>query len=197
MKSHRSLRCLLAIPSSRPAVYAADEDKRGPFLKAGSGRGFGGGRAYVFHNTPLQQPPERGMTASQGLGVGLSSYGGPILNHISRDNILHLSTPQGPSVAEVEGDSRDSDFDYDLYNGRIKAFGRDHQRHGILGEPRYDPRNGPGEFALAPSSPGYDAGLRIPNFNDAFTGKAPDIGAHEAGTPPMQFGPDAYRREAR
>jgi len=29
------------------------------------------------------------------------------------------------------------------------------------------------------------------NHNDGFTGAAPDMGAHEAGTPPMQFGVDA------
>jgi hypothetical protein len=28
----------------------------------------------------------------------------------------------------------------------------------------------------------------IPNFNDDYTGKAPDIGAQEAGSPPMKFG---------
>ena len=39
-----------------------------------------------------------------------------------------------------------------------------------------------GNYQLAPSSPGYDKGVRLPNFNDDFTGAAPDMGAHEAGT---------------
>ena len=56
------------------------------------------------------------------------------------------------------------------------------------GVPIYGPNNGDNEFTLAPDSPGYDAGVLIPNFNDDFTGKAPDMGAHEAGTPPMRFG---------
>lgn len=51
-----------------------------------------------------------------------------------------------------------------------------------------------GNFALAPNSPGFDAALPIPNFNDNYNGAAPDIGAHEAGTPPMRFGAEAYRR---
>ena len=48
-----------------------------------------------------------------------------------------------------------------------------------------------GNFQLAPDSPGFDKGVVIPNFADAFTGSAPDIGAHEAGTPPMTFGVEA------
>ncbi|MCX5645434.1 MAG: hypothetical protein NTZ17_12280 [Phycisphaerae bacterium] len=57
------------------------------------------------------------------------------------------------------------------------------------------PHDGKGQFPLTPTSPGYDAGLRLPNFNDDYTGKGPDIGAHEAGAPPMEFGIDAYRRK--
>ena len=174
-----------------------DEDKRGPFLKAGSSEDFGGGRTYVFHNTLLQPAPERGMTLPRGWRGGLSSSGGPILNHVSRNNILQVHRAEGSSVAEREGASRDNDFDHDLYNGLIKAYGREHEKHGIVGEPIYDPKNGPEEFALAPNSPGYDAGVRIPNFNDGFTGKAPDMGAHEAGTPPMEFGVNAYRGTRR
>jgi len=45
-----------------------------------------------------------------------------------------------------------------------------------------------GDFSLDPGSPGFDAGEVIPNFNDGFAGQAPDIGAFEAGSPPMEFG---------
>jgi hypothetical protein len=88
---------------------------------------------------------------------------------------------------EVPESRQANDFDYDLFNGRIQAR-EGSEPHGIRGVPIYDPGNGDNEFALAPDSPGYDAGVRIPNFNDDFTGKAPDMGAHEAGTerePPM------------
>jgi hypothetical protein len=164
----------------------------GPFLKAGLGRGFGGGRTYIFHNTFLQPPALK--TDSQGVSVGLSSWGGGIINHISRNNILHVYGQTSASIEERSGVSRDNDFDYDLYNGRIKATGQQ-ETHGIKGTPIYDSRNRPGQFALDQNSPGYDAGIVIANFNDNFTGKAPDIGAHEAGTPPMQFGTNAYRHE--
>ena len=63
----------------------------------------------------------------------------------------------------------------------------------MIGTPTYAPGNGPsaeasGMYQLAPKSLGYDKGVRIPNFNDGFTGAAPDVGAHEAGTPAMKFG---------
>jgi len=158
-----------------------DEAGRGPFLKAGSGRGFGGGRTYIFHNTFLQAPPPPGMSKALGAHIGLSEYGGPMLNHVSRNNILHV-TDGGASISnkKVPESQQTNDFDYDLFNGRIQTY-EGSEPHGIRGVPIYDPKNGPDEFALSPNSPGYDAGVRIPNFNDDFTGKAPDMGAHEAG----------------
>jgi len=167
----------------------SDEAGRGPFLKAGIGRGFGSGRTYIFHNTFLQSPPPPGMSRPLGVHIGLSEYGGSILNHVSRNNILHVIDSGGSSISnKKEPESQQSnDFDYDLFNGRIQTY-KGSEPHGIRGEPIYDPENGADEFALAPDSPGYDTGVRIPNFNDDFTGKAPDMGAHEAGTPPMRFG---------
>jgi len=58
----------------------------------------------------------------------------------------------------------------------------------MVGEPTYAAGNGPasdggGMYQLAPTSTGYDRGARIPNFNDDFTGAAPDVGAHEAESP--------------
>ena len=37
-------------------------------------------------------------------------------------------------------------------------------------------------------NPVIDAGVTLPNFNDDFAGKAPDLGAFELGTPPIRFG---------
>jgi hypothetical protein len=37
-------------------------------------------------------------------------------------------------------------------------------------------------------NPVIDGGLIIPNFNDDFTGQGPDLGAFEAGKPPLKFG---------
>jgi hypothetical protein len=37
-------------------------------------------------------------------------------------------------------------------------------------------------------NPAIDKGVRLPGFNDDFTGTAPDIGAFENGRPPLRFG---------
>ena len=109
----------------------------------------------------------------------------------TRNNILHISNDGDNSIFNQNQNSTNN-FDYDLFNGSIDARPGS-ERNGIYGVPIYDPHNGDGEFALDPSSPGYDAGVVIPNFNDNYNGAAPDIGAHEAGSPPMVFGVNAYQ----
>ena len=166
----------------------SDEWGRGGFLKVSDNEG--GGKIYVLHNTMLQPPPPEGQERTLGGSPGLG-HGGPMLNTASRNNILHVSGDWSDSINDRNHDPA-GDYDYDLYSGSIEA--RDGQEtHGIHDVPVYDPANGEGEFALDPSSPGYDDGLRLFGFNDDYTGAGPDMGAHEAGTPPMQFGVDAYR----
>jgi hypothetical protein len=45
------------------------------------------------------------------------------------------------------------------------------------------------DFRLRPESGAVDAGLFLPNINDDFTGKAPDLGALEVGRPMPIYGP--------
>ena len=45
------------------------------------------------------------------------------------------------------------------------------------------------DLRLRPDSPAVDAGTVIPNVNDNFTGKAPDLGAYEVGQPLPHYGP--------
>jgi hypothetical protein len=47
------------------------------------------------------------------------------------------------------------------------------------------------DFSLRPGSAAVDAGCRLPNVNDNFTGKAPDLGALETGQPVPIYGPRA------
>ncbi|WP_205665219.1 right-handed parallel beta-helix repeat-containing protein [Caldimonas tepidiphila] len=47
----------------------------------------------------------------------------------------------------------------------------------------------PPDLRLAPRSPARDAAVRIPNVNDGHEGRAPDIGAFEAGAPLPAWGP--------
>ncbi|MBK8256303.1 MAG: right-handed parallel beta-helix repeat-containing protein [Polyangiaceae bacterium] len=44
-------------------------------------------------------------------------------------------------------------------------------------------------FALAPSGSAVDKGTNLPNVNDGFAGKAPDLGALELGQPEPVYGP--------
>jgi hypothetical protein len=45
------------------------------------------------------------------------------------------------------------------------------------------------DFRLSESSKAIDAGVLIPNVNDAYTGNAPDLGAYEYGQDPPHYGP--------
>ncbi|HXI35728.1 MAG TPA: right-handed parallel beta-helix repeat-containing protein, partial [Burkholderiales bacterium] len=171
-------------------LSSLDADSRLYMFKSGQDSTYGNGRRYVFHNTILQLT-QAGAVYPLGAGEGLSgpSDGEPMANTVSRNNIFHIWKSWWNS-ADAHGGGSD-DFDYDLYNGNLVGVGS--EPHGIVGTPVYASGNGPtsesgGMYQLAPSSPGYDRGVRLPNFNDSFTGGAPDMGAHEAGTPAMKFG---------
>ncbi len=45
------------------------------------------------------------------------------------------------------------------------------------------------DFGLTPSSAAIDRGVALPNVNDAFAGRAPDLGALERDRPPPHYGP--------
>ncbi|MGH8740142.1 MAG: hypothetical protein ACREUN_04480, partial [Burkholderiales bacterium] len=114
-------------------------------------------------------------------------------NTVSRNNIFHIWKTWWASVDDNgTGTAGANDFDHDLVNGNVNAYsGAEPNR--MVGTPVYQSGHGwsaegKGLYQLAPTSPGYDRGERIPNFNDAFTGNAPDVGAHEAGTPAMKLG---------
>ena len=44
-------------------------------------------------------------------------------------------------------------------------------------------------FTLKPASRAVDAGVVIPTVNEVFNGKAPDLGALEAGAAALRYGP--------
>jgi len=163
----------------------------GGFLKTSDK--MGGGRILVFHNTILQ--PARivdGERTLVGARLGLG-WGGPMVNVTSRNNILHA---RSVAIRDRAADAL-ADYDYDLYTGDLQAPDR-HETHGIEAEPVHVDNCGMNEnkglFWLSPGSAGYDGGVRLPNFNDVYEGEAPDPGAHEADTPPMEFGVDAHRQ---
>ncbi len=53
------------------------------------------------------------------------------------------------------------------------------------------------DFRLKPEAVAVDAGCILPNINDDFTGKAPDLGALEVGRPVPVYGPRPLREEQR
>ena len=61
-----------------------------------------------------------------------------------------------------------------------------------LGAPADSRTRFPGEktdLRLDPASRAVDAGVALPNFNDGFAGKAPDLGCCELGQPLPHYGP--------
>ena len=145
--------------SRKKSERPADNDDRGPFAKAGSTDKWGNGRRYVFHNSVLQ-PDGKG-----GAGAGIAGNSKqPLTNTVSRNNIFQVWRPHWAAINEAGGSG--NDLDYDLSNGRIS------QKHGVSG--------GAGS--------GVDRGVRIPNFNDSFVGRGPDIGAEEKGAASLPYG---------
>ena len=168
-----------------------DEDSRNVFFKSGNkGSDWGGGRRYVFHNTMLQAPPTNGTQYSLGGGGGLAgpNSSDKLVNTVSRNNIFHIWKTWWPSIDTKGGAG--NDLDYDLVNGNVTAYSGA-EAHRVTGVPVYQSGHGwqsgeGGLYQLAPSSPGFGKGVRIPNFNDGVS--APDMGAHQSGKPPMKFG---------
>jgi hypothetical protein len=164
-----------------------DSDQRNVFSKSGS-TSLGGGRRYVLHNT-LLQATEPGSIYGLGAGHAIGGTGStqPVTNTVSRNNIFQIWKSSDTEFYQL---GSGNDFGYDLYNGSLNGAT---ETNGIPGLPIYAAGNGwtseaGGLYALATDSPGYDAGQRIANFNDAFAGAAPDVGAHEAGAPAMRLG---------
>jgi hypothetical protein len=168
-----------------------DSDSRLYMFKSGSQSPYGQGRRYVFHNTMLQAT-QSGLTYPLGGGEGLAGPNSTQIleNTVSRNNIYHVWKSNWASI-DTKGGSG-NDLNYDLRNGSVVGISGA-ELNGIVGTPIYAPGHGwtseaAGNYSLAPHSPGYDRGQRLPNFNDGFTGAGPDMGAHEAGTPAMKFG---------
>src|SRR5262249_6776013 len=132
----------------------------GNFLKMGfaDGERWMTGQMYIFHNTVFRSDE---WLPTGGLG------GNRIVKHtVSRNNILHMRSPQNYSASNNQ-QNIDNDFDYDLLSAR---FPESQEAHGFRGEPIYvvgaglDPKTKIGRFQLDTKSPGASAGVAIPNF---------------------------------
>jgi hypothetical protein len=156
------------------------------FLKLGSGpklKDFARGRMYVFHNTTLQPAAWGGHEETSGAtrGLHLTAKDKHQTNILSRNNVFWLRNERG-TVAYDPQRYASNDFDFDLSNGVADAV-EGSERNGIRAIPRF---GGPLQAGLSWSvvleagTPGHDQAVRIPNFNDDYSGQGPDMGALEA-----------------
>ena len=170
----------------------------GSMIKVGQRDEFGGGRKFVFHNTAIQP---------KGAFHVFSGHVNP--NTVTRNNIFDCP---GRLTSSRQVDTP-CDFDYDLFTGMDRGIAR--ERHGIRGNPSFI-KSYALEFypssttttikwgkvkmqqgvktvtltdpVITVPNPVVDSGVKLPNFNDDYTGKAPDLGAFEIGRPPIRFG---------
>jgi hypothetical protein len=173
--------------SRQKSLVSTDQDERNVFAKSGDEPGFGQGRRYILHNTLLQATAS-GATYPLGAGGGILRAGAsePLTNTVSRNNILQIWKTNWDAIGTGAGGN---DMDYDLYNGAIAISGA--EVNGTVGTPIYASGHGwqneaGGYYQLDSTSPGYAKAQRLPNFNDAYS--APDVGAHQSGSPAMKFG---------
>jgi len=138
--------------------------------------------------------------------------GGEWHNAVTRNNIIASA-----SYACIQTRAHKADLDYDGFipspkYRRMFHFGRTYdsladfrkgtgmEQHGLqlaladfarAALVDYEKTYDPGALALTlnPKGMAVDAGIVLPNVNDGFAGKAPDLGCYEAGHPIPRYGP--------
>lgn len=182
----------------------------------GTGRTYHGPN-YIFQNLIVNLGDERGK-ASQGFKNSMGRKGTGKVLHInntsvgtivgiggfnsvpgqpqgfSRNNILdEIEAPINPRNLKVA-----HDFDYDLMWGHPELIHSDYrklldesnkEKHGIIGKPVFVSAE-TGNYALKPSSPGFNKGLKIPNITDTV-----QIGAYITGDEQFPIRPLAVRTD--
>jgi hypothetical protein len=161
------------------------------------GESYMSGHMYIFNNTIWQENNHGCATGLGGTTEPGSLYkDGRLIKHcVSRNNIFEIDDANVVSIScNSNNINNDNDYDYDLYDGRVPDGS---EENGIFGDPiyaadsGYDSLSNTGNFQLDVGSPGYDDGVVINNFSDGYMGEAPDMGAHESGTPNLEYGINA------
>ena len=181
----------------------------GALVKTGERNEFGGGRRYVFHNTILQPG---------GVFNVFSSHVNP--DCIARNNIFDVPGRLATDIEkEPEGDY---DYDYfsgitkggtakeehgikftttpagtRLYSSSYNLEFYPRSSINSIKWGKYSYEFGDRKLEITDpvvwiNNPLIDSGTILPGFNEDFMGKAPDLGAFEVGSPPLQFGRRAY-----
>jgi hypothetical protein len=149
------------------------------------------GYRFIFHNTALQ--PKGGLDVFSG---------GEMHNAVSRNNIFYA---RGRTYPQDRGEPY-NDFQNDLTGGFLgggfvqSMFLPSERPEWYLAPTVNRIQWGPVEYTrdgkhftivdplVQVKNPAIDAGVRLPGFNDEYSGVAPDIGAFENGLPPLRFG---------
>lgn len=152
---------------------------------------------HIFHNTAIRP----GWAWTQ-YGYHLSNFS--FLNNltIGTDHAVYVQPVIHFARIDYNGWAPDGEFTLrdKWWNFADLQNSSPYEHHGILlRQPVFEaPIQVPKQFAdfmpppvsvrLHPQSNAIDAGVRLPNINDQFTGKAPDVGAMEAGQPEPRYG---------
>jgi hypothetical protein len=171
---------------------------------------------FKMHNGPSGGLFFHNTSVKSGMPLVLWSHE-PVTNFVMRNNIF-LGTESNYGY-ESSAPMVQCDFDYDGFGGQWKAFLKwNEKRYVTLEDARkdapvykhavrvqaeglfasgvmppadekeqFDPKVN--DLRLKGGSAAIDAGVPIPNINDGFTGKAPDLGACELGKPAPHYGP--------
>lgn len=173
---------------------------------------------YVFHNTFIGEwsnPPFSNVHCRNNLFIGAEHPGNPIFRNTSYTSYTTFDydgwRPNAGDTPQFTWKQARDGRDYELKDttggsfATLADFSRatGFETHGILVDydifrnvPRADPAK-PGaiyfardfDFGLVPGAKAVDAGCVLPNVNDGFTGKAPDLGALEVGGQDVVYGP--------
>jgi hypothetical protein len=159
----------------------------------------------IFHNTTVR------------VGMPIVYSGPSLFNSFSRNNLFIGTT--GNYAFESTAKMVSCDYDYDGFGGTWGKFMKwNSVRYSTIADVRKNapvyknvvridplkafqsslraPAASATKFAvtihdtrLSAKSAAIDAGVVLPNINDGFAGKAPDLGAHELGKPMPAYGP--------
>lgn len=152
---------------------------------------------HIFHNTAIRP----GWAWTQ-YGAQVSNFS--FLNNltIGTEHAVYLQPAIRFAHIDYNGWAPDGEFTMRDKWWDFADLQKDspYEHHGVLlRQPVFqEPMRIPKQFAdfmpppvsvrLDPASNAVDAGVRLPNINDEFTGNAPDLGALEHGRPEPQYG---------
>ncbi len=159
---------------------------------------------HIMHNTAIRP------------GAAWNQYGGRVSNFsffnnltIGTEHAVYMQPALHGAQIDYNGWAPDGKF---TMNAKWQDFAELHsgspfENHGVLlkhpifARPVPVPKDPssrmsvPEALELDGKSNAVDAGVRLPNINDDFTGRAPDLGAVERGVPPPQYGVRGERHE--